>query len=149
FESRCRRLAPAPRARGVRPGATVAAMLPNIPALLEPHHGVPMLGAVLNAIYTSPDYDAIAYLPTPRKAEVLLPDTEFAPVIRAALAKARQRPLVVDIDDPLGPGGERLGGLDYEALLAEGDPDFAWRWPEHEWESISLNYTSGTTGRPK
>ena len=149
FESRCRRLASALRARGVRPGATVAAMLPNIPAMLEAHHGVPMLGAVLNAINTRLDPDTIAYILDHGKAEVLLTDTEFAPVIRAALAKARRRPLVVDIDDPLGPGGERLGGLDYEALLAEGDPDFAWRWPEHEWESISLNYTSGTTGRPK
>ena len=149
FDARCRRLASALRARGVKPGATVAAMLPNVPAMLEAHHGVPMAGAVLNTINTRLDAGTIAYILDHGKAEVLLTDTEYAPVIREALAKAERRPLVVDVVDPLGPGGERLGELDYETLLAEGDPEFARRWPEDEWESIALNYTSGTTGRPK
>lgn len=149
FDRRCRRLASALQTRGITPGATVAAMLPNIPAMLEAHHGVPMAGAVLNTINTRLDAGTIAYILDHGAAEVLLTDTEFAPVIGKALALAKRRPLVVDVADPLGPGGERLGELDYETLLTEGDPLFRWRWPEDEWESISLNYTSGTTGRPK
>ncbi len=149
FDARCRRLASALKARGITPGSTVAAMLPNIPPMLEAHFGVPMLGAVLNTINIRLDAATIAYILDHGKAKVLLTDTEFAPVIREALRLAENKPLVVDVEDPLGPGGERLGELDYESLLAQGSPEFEWRWPDNEWESISLNYTSGTTGRPK
>ena len=147
--ARCRRLATALARRGIDRGDTVAIMAPNTPAMVEAHFGVPMAGAVLNALNTRLDAAAIAFILGHGEAKVLLTDTEFAPVIRAALAALSDPPLVVDIDDPEGPGGERLGTLDYEALLAEGDPDLAPDLPGDEWDAIALNYTSGTTGDPK
>ena len=147
--ARCRRLASALAARGVVRGDTVAVMAPNVPALLEAHFGVPLCGAVLNALNIRLDAEAIAFFLRHGEAKVLITDREFSPVIGAALAKLDEKPLVVDIDDPLAQSGDLLGELDYEQLLAEGDPAFAWSLPGSEWDAISLNYTSGTTGNPK
>jgi len=151
--ARCRRLAGALARRGIGPGDTVALMAPNVPAAYEAHFGVPMAGAVLNALNVRLDADAIAFMLDHGEARVLLTDREFAPVIAPALARCARDLLVVDIDDPLAPGdpdaGARLGALDYEAFLAEGSPDFAWTPPDDEWRAIALNYTSGTTGNPK
>jgi fatty-acyl-CoA synthase len=150
FAERSHRLASALVARGVQPGDTVAAMLPNIPAMLEAHHGVPMAGAVLNALNIRLDADTIAYILDHGDAKVLLTDTEFSPVIEQALAKAKVAPLVIDvIDMEFDAQGDRLGEISYEQFLAEGDPDFEPFYPEDEWQAIGLNYTSGTTGRPK
>lgn len=147
---RCRRLAAALARRGIGPGDTVAVMLPNIPEMVEAHFGVPMTGAVLNALNTRLDSAAIAFMLRHGGARVLLTDREFAPIIEAALEQLEQPPLVVDVLDPNYSGaGERLGELDYEALLEQGDPDYAWSWPADEWQAIALNYTSGTTGNPK
>ncbi len=146
---RCRRLASALAKRGLGKGDTVAVMAPNTPPMWEAHHGVPMAGAVLNALNVRLDAAAIAFILEHGEAKVLITDTEFAPVIEAALAGLDREILVIDIDDPQGPGGKRLGSLDYKAFLAEGDPDFVWSLPGDEWDAISLNYTSGTTGNPK
>ena len=149
FEARCRRLASALARRGVGRGDTVAIMAPNVPALLEAHYAVPGLGAVLNALNYRLDARTIAFCLNHGEAKALLTDREFAPVIGEALRLAGRNLLVVDIDDPLGPGGERLGAIDYEALLGEGDPDFRLPGPLDEWDPASLLYTSGTTGDPK
>jgi len=149
LESRCRRLASALAARGVRRGDTVAVMAPNVPALLEAHYAVPALGAVLNPLNVRLDAATIGFCLGHGGARVLLTDGEFAPVVKAALAGIDSPPLIVDIDDPEGPPGERLGAIRYEDLLAEGDPSFAWPGPDDEWDSLALLYTSGTTGDPK
>jgi fatty-acyl-CoA synthase len=146
---RCRRLASALAARGIRRGDTVALMAPNVPEAFEAHFGVPMAGAVLNALNIRLDAETIAFILKHGGAKVLITDTEFSPTIALALALLDEKPLVIDIADPAGPGGERLGEIDYEALLAEGDPDFAELTPGDEWDAITLNYTSGTTGNPK
>jgi fatty-acyl-CoA synthase len=147
--SRCRQLASALSKRGIGRGDTVATMAPNVPPLLEAHFGVPLCGAVLNAINIRLDASAIAFILDHGDAKVLITDREFSPVIREVLEKLEYRPLVVDIDDPLATSGELLGDLTYEQLLSEGDPEYPWRLPDDEWEAISLNYTSGTTGDPK
>ena len=150
FDERSRRLASALAGRGVGRGDTVAAVLANTPAMLECHYGVPMCGAVLNTLNTRLDAATIAFALAHGEAKVLVTDREFAPVVSAALAKLADPPLVIDFDDPeYGGPGERLGTLDYEALLAEGDPAFASIPPRDEWDAIALNYTSGTTGDPK
>ncbi len=149
FEARCRRLAGALAARGVGPGDTVAVMAPNVPALLEAHYAVPALGAVLNPLNVRLDAATIAFILRHGQARVLLTDAEFAPVIEAALREVEAPPLVVDIDDPEGPAGARLGSVRYEDLLGEGDPAFAWPGPRDEWDALALLYTSGTTGDPK
>jgi len=146
---RCRRLASALAARGVGRGDTVALMAPNIPEAFEVHYGVPMTGAVLNALNIRLDAETIAFILGHGEAKVLITDTEFAPVVREALAGLERKPLVVDIVDPAGPGGARLGNIDYEAFLAGGDPAFPELAPTDEWDAIALNYTSGTTGNPK
>jgi fatty-acyl-CoA synthase len=148
--ARCRRLASALARRGVGVGDTVAAMLPNTPEMYECHFGVPMAGAVLNALNTRLDAEAIAFMLGHGEAKALITDREFSAVIAAALEKLPRRPLVIDVDDPeyAGPG-ERLGELDYEGFLAGGDPEYAWPPPADEWQAIALNYTSGTTGNPK
>jgi fatty-acyl-CoA synthase len=146
---RSRRLASALALRGIKRGDTVAAMLANTPEMVEAHFGVPMLGAVLNTLNTRLDAEALAFMLDHGEARVLLTDTEFSPLIKATLALVKRRPLVIDIVDVAGPGGELLGDTDYEALLASGDPAYEWQPPADEWDAISLNYTSGTTGNPK
>ncbi len=152
FRDRCVRLASALHRRGSARGVTGAARLPNVPAMLEAHHGVPMAGGVLNAINTRLDAGTIAYILGHGEARAVLADREFIPLLREAIAASGARPLVIEVDDPGMPEaarGETLGGIGYEALLAEGDAAWAWPMPEDEWDAISLNYTSGTTGRPK
>ena len=147
--ARCRRLASALAARGVGKNDTVAIMAPNIPAMVEAHFGVPMCGGVLNALNTRLDAPTIAFMLRHGGAKVLLTDTEFARTIEAALALMDVKPLVIDIEDAAVPDGKHLGALTYEALLAGGDPNYAWSPPADEWDAIALNYTSGTTGDPK
>ena len=149
FAARCRRLASALARRGVGRGDTVAVMAPNVPALLEAHYAVPALGAVLNALNVRQDAATIAFCLQHGKAKALVTDPEFAAVVKTALGQISRELLVIDIDDALAPAGERLGTLAYEALLAEGDPAYAWPGPDDEWDALSLLYTSGTTGDPK
>lgn len=147
---RCRRLANALVARGVGPGDTVAIMAANTPEMYEAHFGVPMTGAVLNTLNTRLDAATVAFGIDHAEAKVLITDREFAPTISRALTLARTKPLVIDIDDgEYGGAGDLLGELDYEALLAEASPEFTRKQPAEEWQAISLNYTSGTTGNPK
>ena len=148
--ARCCRLASALVARGIGKNDTVAVMLSNTPEMLECHFGVPMAGAVLNTLNTRLDAEAIAFMLNHGEAKVLITDREFSPTIAKALAQAGRELLVIDVDDPeyAGPG-ERVGSIEYEAFLAAGDPAFAWQGPADEWDAISLNYTSGTTGNPK
>ncbi len=149
FFERCRRLASALQRRGVGRGDTVSVMAPNVPAMLEAHHGVPMTGAVLNALNYRLDAATIRFIINHARSRVLITDREFSATIEEALDGVDEPPLVIDIDDPLFEGGELLGEIDYESLLEEGDPAFTARPPEEEWQSMSLNYTSGTTGNPK
>jgi fatty-acyl-CoA synthase len=146
---RCRRLAGALAQRGIGKGDTVAVMAPNVPELFEAHFGVPMTGAVLNAINTRLDAETIAFILDHGGGKVLIADREFAETIGKALALVKTRPLVIDIDDVLAPQGELRGECDYESFIASGDPEFAWQNPGDEWDAIALNYTSGTTGNPK
>ena len=146
---RSRRLASALAGRGVGRGDTVAVIAPNIPAMFEAHFGVPMVGAVLNALNTRLDAAAIAFMLEHGGAKVLICDRELSDVVGKALRMLERPPLVIDIDDPIGIGGERLGEVTYEEFLASGDPEFAWSLPPDEWDAIALNYTSGTTGNPK
>ncbi|MEW5726979.1 MAG: acyl-CoA synthetase [Pseudomonadota bacterium] len=147
--ARARRLASALSRRGIGVGDTVAVMAPNIPAIFEAHFGVPMVGAVLNALNIRLDAEALAFILDHAEAKVLITDREFSPVIRKALELTSRELIVIDIDDPLAKGGDLLGETTYEAFLETGDPEFRWRAPEDEWEAIALNYTSGTTGNPK
>jgi fatty-acyl-CoA synthase len=146
---RCRRFASALAKRGVGRGDTVAIVAPNVPAMLEAHYAVPALGAVLNALNYRLDARTIAFCLEHGEADVLLVDAEFAPTVKSALVQCARKPLVVDVADPQGPVAEPLGSLTYEALLADGDADFAWPGPRDEWDSLALLYTSGTTGDPK
>ena len=150
FYDRARQLASALSLAGVRPGETVSAMLPNVPAMVEAHYGVPMLGAVLNTINTRLDAPTVAYILEHGEAKALITDREFAAQVGPALAKIKRRLLVIDVDDPLYAGpGERLGRIEYEEFIAKGDPNFEWSPPADESSAIALNYTSGTTGNPK
>ena len=147
---RCCLLASALRGRGIGPGDTVAALLSNTPEMYEAHFGVPMCGAVLNAINTRLDPDTVAFILEHAEAKVLLVDRELSAVARAALAKLRARPLVIDVLDSEYQGpGDAIGELDYESLLSEGDAMRPWDLPSDEWNALALNYTSGTTGDPK
>ncbi len=147
---RCRRLASALQKRGVGKNDTVAVMLPNVPAMFDVHFGVPMAGAVLNTLNTRLDPEAIAFMLDHGEAKVLLIDREYSKVIARALELMKgAKPLVIDVDDPSYVGGSFLGEIEYEALLAEGDAGFEPAPLEDEWDAISLNYTSGTTGNPK
>ncbi len=146
---RCVRLASALKRRGIGVGDTVALMAPNISENLEAHFGVPMSGAVLNALNIRLDADTIAFILQHADCKVLITDCEFSPCISKALARLQRRPLVIDIDDPTAASGDRLGELTYEEFLTQGDPNFAWDLPADEWQAIALNYTSGTTGNPK
>ncbi len=150
FYARARRLGSALAQRYIGPGDTVSVMLPNVPATLEAHYGIPMTGAVIHTINTRLDAAIIAFQLDHANTKILITDREFAPVIKAALALTKVRPLVIDYNDLEFPQtGEKLGTLDYEAFLNEGDPNFSWRMPDDEWDAISLSYTSGTTGNPK
>ena len=150
FYARARRLASALAKSGVKRGDTVSVMLANTPAMLEAHYGVPMTGAVLNTLNTRLDAPIIAFTLDHADTKILITDREFSKTVKEALALAKAKPLVIDYDDPefTGPG-ERLGSGEYEAFLAGGEADFAWSMPDDEWDAISLNYTSGTTGDPK
>lgn len=150
--TRCRQLASALQRVGVGKNDTVAVMLPNTPPMVEASFGVPMAGAVLNALNTRLDSETIAFMLDHGEAEVVIVDTEFVPTMRQALAlRKRKTPLlVIDAQDELfGPTGVSLGNTDYEAFIAGGDPAFDWQLPDDEWDAIALNYTSGTTGNPK
>ncbi len=150
FHARSKKLASALVKRGVKRGDTVAAMLANTPAMLECHYGVPMCGAVLNTLNTRLDAAALGFMLEHGEAKVLIVDREFTNVVAEALKIAKVRPLVIDYDDPEYDGpGERIGEIEYEALLAEGDETYARTAPLDEWDAITLNYTSGTTGDPK
>ena len=148
--ARCRRLASALSRRGVGPGDTVAVMAANTPEVYEAHFGVPMIGAVLNALNVRLDAETIAFCLRHGGAKILITDTEFSDTIKDASARLGDDITIIDIDDvEADTRGPRLGEIDYEDLLGEGDPDFEWSLPDDEWQAISLNYTSGTTGDPK
>jgi fatty-acyl-CoA synthase len=147
FYVRCRRFADALRRRGIGDGDTVAVMAPNVPALLEAHYGVPMTGAVLNALNYRLDARSIAFILNHAGAKVLIADREFGPIVTPALQELGRELPLVEIAD--GDNGDPLGGVEYEDFLAEGDPEAPWSPPADEWAAIALNYTSGTTGNPK
>ncbi len=150
FYARTRKLAAALAARGIGAGDTVSIMLPNVPAMLEIHHAVPMLGAVMNAINTRLDARTIAYILEHSEAKVLITDRAFSATVGPALARLGKPPLVVDLDDPLYQGpGDRLGEIEYENFIAPGSPDFTPPPLRDEWQPMALCYTSGTTGNPK
>jgi fatty-acyl-CoA synthase len=147
---RTRRLASALTRRGIGKGDTVSIVASNIPEMFEAHFGVPMAQAVLNTINTRLDAEAIAFILAHAEAKAVIVDPEFSePVDRAIKITGREDMLVVDIEDDTFEGGQRIGGITYGQLLAEGDPNFAWSLPDDEWDAISLNFTSGTTGDPK
>ena len=146
---RCCRLASALTKRGIGKGDTVSVMAPNIPAIFEAHFGVLMTGAVLNTLNIRLETETLANIFEHAETKVLLTDREFSPQIKDALAKVNQKILVIDIDDPETESGDFLGEIEYEAFLAEGNPEFEAVLPEDDWQAVSLNYTSGTTGTPK
>jgi fatty-acyl-CoA synthase len=148
--ARSRRLAHALARLGIGRGDTVAVMLPNTPEMVEAHYGIPMAGAVLNALNTRLDAGSIAFMLNHGEAKALIVDREFASTVRAALGQLGRPLTVIDVDDPVYDGpGESIGELSYEGFLETGAPDFAWPQPADEWDAIALNYTSGTTGNPK
>jgi fatty-acyl-CoA synthase len=151
FYERARRLASALVSRGFRPGDTVSVMLANTPAMLEVHYAVPMTGAVLHCINTRLDAPIVAFQLDHANTKLLLTDREFSALMKESLALATVKPLIIDYNDTEFPdtAGPALSEIDYEDVVQNGDPDFAWRVPDDEWEAISLNYTSGTTGNPK
>ena len=147
---RARRLASALVQKAIGFGDTVAVMLNNTPEMIECHFGVPMTGAVLNTMNTRLDAETIAFMLNHGEAQVLIADREYAPAVTKALELVGRKILVIGVDDPEYTGaGERLGSVDYESFIADGDPNHHWQPPNDEWNAISLNYTSGTTGNPK
>src|SRR5438132_9993378 len=147
FYARARRLASALAQRGLKRGDTVSVMLANTPAMLEAHYGVPMTGAVLNTLNTRLDAAILAFSLDHAETKVLITDREFSKTVREALSLAKVKPMVIDYDDPEYSGaGERLGEIEYEDFVAQGDADYVWHMPDDEWDAIALNYTSGTTG---
>ncbi len=150
FYARARRLGSALSKRGIKRGDSVSVLLANTPAMLECHYGVPMTQGVLNTLNTRLDAAIIAFSLDHAEAKVVITDREFSAVMKEALALCKAKPLVIDYDDPQYSGeGERLGAIEYEEFVAGGDPDYAWSMPDDEWDAITLNYTSGTTGDPK
>ncbi|GAA6205518.1 acyl-CoA synthetase [Thalassotalea sp. SU-HH00458] len=150
YRNNVRRLASALVQRGVKPGDTVSIIAANIPAFLDAHYGVPLTGAVLNSINIRLDALAIAFILDHGECDILLTDTAFAPVVKKALALCSRKPLVIDIDDDVEcEEAECIGDIEYQALLAEGDENYQGNFIVDEWQSLALNYTSGTTGNPK
>ncbi|MBG6164262.1 fatty-acyl-CoA synthase [Labrenzia sp. EL_195] len=150
FYSRSRQLASALTSLGIGKNDTVSVLLSNVPPMLEAHYGVPMAKAVLHSMNTRLDAAIIAFQLDHANCKVLITDREYAPVVSEALSIATVKPTVIDYSDPEYPqDGARLGTLDYEAFLQSGDPEFQWSLPDDEWDAITLNYTSGTTGNPK
>src|SRR5712672_4625637 len=148
--ARCRRFASFLAGRSIGSGDTVAAMLPNIPAMNEVHFAVPMAGAVLNALNIRLDASSIAFQLDHGGARIILVDPEFSSVISEAMTLMKgPKPFVVDVDDAAFTGGKRIGAIEYEAAVAQGDPNFTPRPPADEWDAIAMSYTSGTTGNPK
>jgi fatty-acyl-CoA synthase len=146
---RCCLLASALSKMGIGEGDTVSFMGANTPETFEAHFGVPMTGAVLNALNVRLDAKAIAFILDHAETKVLFTDREYSDTIKAALELVTDKPVVIDIDDPYFSGGELLGEKTYEDVLKTGDPDFRCFQIGDEWQAISLNYTSGTTGNPK
>jgi fatty-acyl-CoA synthase len=149
FYARCRRLASALTKRGIGLGDTVAVIAPNIPPMLDAHYGVLMAQAVLNAINYRLSAQEIAFILDHGEAKVLIVDKEFGSLAREALKLCKAKPYVIGIDDAEFDGGALIGEIEYEDFLKGGDPDFVWTLPKDEWQAITLNYTSGTTGNPK
>ncbi|MBT8116056.1 MAG: acyl-CoA synthetase [Arenicella sp.] len=150
FYARCRKFASALAARGIGIGDTVSVMLANTPAMLEAHYAVPMCGAVLHSMNTRLDAAVITMQLDHAESKVLITDLAYSDTIDEALQNATVKPLVVDYADPeFSQNGKRLGELDYEDMLDSGDAEYNWRMPDDEWDAISVNYTSGTTGNPK
>ena len=147
--ARSRQLASALSKQGITEGDTVAVMLPNVPAMYEAHYGIPMTGAVINALNIRLDADAIAFMLKHGEAKIVLTDREFSGVVGAAIDQLEHKPMVIDVDDPAYEGGEFIGEIEYEEFIAGGDENFDWQLPSDEWNAISLSYTSGTTGDPK
>src|SRR3954465_2389174 len=140
FYARTRRLASALAKPGIRRGDTVSVMLANTPAMLEAHYGVPMTQGVLNTLNTRLDAPTLAFSLDHPETKVLITDREFSKTAKEALALAKVTPLLIDYDDAEYAGdGERLGDIEYEAFIAQGDPDFAWTMPDDEWDAIALN----------
>ncbi|RQR34262.1 AMP-binding protein [Burkholderia sp. Bp9142] len=147
--ARCRRLASALVKRGIERGDTVSILAPNTPAMIEAHHGVPLSGAVLNAINCRLDADGVRFILRHGECKILLVDREFSSLAASALEQLENKPLIIDIADIEATSGDPIGEIEYEAFLAEGDPEFPGVWPSDEWDAIALNYTSGTTSDPK
>jgi fatty-acyl-CoA synthase len=148
--ARARRFASMLAKRGIGRGDTVAVMLPNVPAMYEAHFAIPMVGAVINALNTRLDAPALAFMLDHGEAKVLLVDPELADVMEDVLNQMKgPKPFVIDVDDKAFSGGKRIGEIEYESWIAQGDPSFAWSLPADEWDAIALSYTSGTTGNPK
>ena len=151
FYARSRKLASALAGRGIGKGDTVSVMLANTPPMLECHYGVPMTGAVLNTLNTRLDAAILAFTLDHAETKVLIVDREFSALMKEALSMTKEaKPIVIDYDDPeFAQDGPMIGEVEYESFIAGGDPDYAWKKPDDEWDAISLNYTSGTTGNPK
>ncbi len=150
FYGRCRQLASALARRGIGKGDTVSVLLANTPAMLECHYGVPMTKGVLNTLNTRLDAATIGFSLDHAETKILIVDKELSNLAKAALELCKVRPLVIDYVDPeFEVEGEPIGTVDYEELVQSGTGDFTWAWPDDEWDAISLNYTSGTTGNPK
>jgi fatty-acyl-CoA synthase len=147
--ARCRQLASALDKAGIGLGDTVTIMAPNVPEMYEAHFGVPMIGAVLNSLNTRLDAAMLAFILDHSETKLLIVDREYHRVMKDALAQAKVKPIVVDIDDPQCDDRTPIGGVTYEDFIADGDPAYSWQYPANEWNSIALNYTSGTTGDPK
>lgn len=147
--TRCKKLACALQARGINPGDAVSIMAPNLPEHFEAHFAIPMCGAVLNSINIRLDAEAVAFILQHAESKVLITDREFSTVVKAALALMDDKPYVIDIDDPYYAEGEFVGEQTYDAFIAQGDDNFTPYLIEDEWNAITLNYTSGTTGDPK
>ena len=147
--SRCRQFAAALRRHGVAADDTVALMLPNVPAMYEAHFAIPMAGAVIHGLNIRLDAAAIAFQLKHGGAKVLLTDPEFSATVTAALDMLKEKPIVIDVADAAFGAGDCIGIMEYEEFLASGDPEFAWKSPNDEWQAIALGYTSGTTGDPK